>query len=462
MRVVSISRPALDDLKAHLFTADGNENAAFALCGFSRTEETERLYVRRVLHVPLDSYVSRTPVHLEVSPGFINSVIDESQNRMAILVMHSHPGGLSSRYSASDDFGEERLLGVFGDLIPSAPHSSLLFSERGTIGRFWTGERFSSLAELRVLGASLPAVDHERRARRTARLTRGALSNEELYNRQVMAFGPAAQRQLQRLRVAVVGVGGTGSCVVEQLARLGVSEFMLIDPDTFDSSNLTRMYGSSFADIAGKPSKTEIARRNVSAINPSAAVATVPSSIISRRALSPLVDRDVVFCCTDNESSRAVLNRFAYQYFVPVIDMGSRIVVDNDRIIGASGRTSVVGPGLPCLWCGFHLDADRIRLESLPRDERTRLMAEGYVEGMEVGAPSVVSLNSTVASLSITLALGMIAPFGEVPGKSPEQVYDAVEGIVFRVTPTPNPDCHVCGKRGVVGYGDLEPVTTFD
>jgi molybdopterin-synthase adenylyltransferase len=461
LRVISISKPVLENLKAHLFTPDGNENAAFAVCGFSKTEATERLYVRRVFNVPVDGYVSRTPVHLEVSPRFINAVIDESQNRLAVVVMHSHPGGLTSRYSASDDFGEERLLRVFSDLIPSAPHSSLLFSEKGVIGRFWTDEHFSPLVELRVLGASLPAVVDVPRAKRGARLVRGAAPNEELYNRQVMAFGPVAQRQLERLKVAVIGVGGTGSCVVEQLARLGVSELMLIDPDNFDTSNLTRMYGSSFADIAGKPRKTEIVKNNVLAINPSATVATTTSSIISRSALSSLVDRDVVFCCTDNESSRAVLNRFAYQYFVPVIDMGSRIVVSNGRIIGASGRTSVVGPGLPCLWCGFHLDADRIRSESLPADERRRLTAEGYVEGMDVKAPSVVSLNSTVASLSITMVLGMIAPFGEVPGKAPEQIYDAVEGIVFRVTPTPNPDCHVCGKRGVVGYGDLEPVTTF-
>jgi molybdopterin-synthase adenylyltransferase len=169
----------------------------------------------------------------------------------------------------------------------------------------------------------------------------------------------------------------------------------------------------------------------------------------------------VVFCCTDNEASRAVLNRFAYQYFVPVIDVGSRIVAKEGRILGAAGRVTLLAPTLPCLWCGFHLDAARIRAETLEAGERAKLQAEGYIEGVDEPAPSVISLNSTVASLAVTLLIGMLTPFGAVPQESGEQIYDAVDGTVFRVTAARNPDCHVCGNRGVTGLGDLEPVTTY-
>src|SRR5688500_10935071 len=47
---------------------------------------------------------------------------------------------------------------------------------------------------------------------------------------------------LGRLKVGVVGLGGTGSAVVEQLARLGVGELLLCDPQEFESTNVNRVY----------------------------------------------------------------------------------------------------------------------------------------------------------------------------------------------------------------------------
>ena len=47
------------------------------------------------------------------------------------------------------------------------------------------------------------------------------------------------------LTVGIVGCGGTGSAVAEQLARLGVRRFILTDPDTLSASNVTRVYGST-------------------------------------------------------------------------------------------------------------------------------------------------------------------------------------------------------------------------
>jgi molybdopterin/thiamine biosynthesis adenylyltransferase len=261
--------------------------------------------------------------------------------------------------------------------------------------------------------------------------------------------------------VAVVGCGGTGSCVAEQLVRLGVRDILIVDPDHFEESNLTRVYGSNESDIPSAPLKTDIVERNLRAINSAVVVSKESVSIISRKTVARLVDRDIIFGCTDNESSRAVLNRLAYQYFVPVIDVGTRIVAAGGNIVGAAGRVSMVGPSLPCLWCGYHLDATRIRAETMDSHERGKLEREGYIEGVDEVAPAVISLNSTVASLSLTMLIGALTPFGRVPQDSPEQIYDAIDGTVFRVSPVPNPSCHVCGSKGVLGLGDLVEVTTF-
>ena len=51
------------------------------------------------------------------------------------------------------------------------------------------------------------------------------------------------------VRVGVVGAGGTGSAVIEQLARLGVGELVIFDDDTIDETNLTRIHGATVADV---------------------------------------------------------------------------------------------------------------------------------------------------------------------------------------------------------------------
>ncbi|HEV2317523.1 MAG TPA: ThiF family adenylyltransferase [Thermoplasmata archaeon] len=444
-----------------MFTPDANENAAFALCGYARRPGEERLYVRRLVEVPTEGYTARTPVHLEVKPRFINEVVSLANGRMAILVIHSHPRGLMSGYSASDDYGEERLLGVLSDLIPAAPHSSLLFSESGLIGRFLEAGKFVPIEETRVVGATLSSAAGPRRFGRKSRKTKSIDSSGREFDRQVLAFGQETQRRIEATRVAVVGCGGTGSCVSEQLARLGVRDFLLVDPDRFEASNLTRVYGSNETDIPSAPLKTDIVERNLRGINSALLVSKESSSIISRKTIAKLVGRDIIFSCTDNGSSRALLNRFAYQYFVPMIDVGTRIVAAEGRITGAAGRVSMVGPSLPCLWCAYHLDAAGIRAETMGSQEREKLTREGYIQGVDETAPAVISLNSTVASLSVTMLLGTLTPFGRVPQDSPEQIYDALDGTVFRVSPVANPSCHVCGSKGVLGLGDLEEVTTF-
>ncbi len=73
-----------------------------------------------------------------------------------------------------------------------------------------------------------------------------------IYDRNVRAFGPDVQQTLADLRVGVVGCGGTGSAVAEQLVRLGVRHLTLLDPDVLSENNLTRVYGSSLANV-GQP-----------------------------------------------------------------------------------------------------------------------------------------------------------------------------------------------------------------
>lgn len=90
------------------------------------------------------------------------------------------------------------------------------------------------------------------------------------YQRNRRTISIDGQRRLFRGRVAVVGCGGLGGYVIEQLARLGVGSLVVVDPDVFEEHNLNRQLLSSL-DGLGK-SKVAAAVARVGAINPAVTI----------------------------------------------------------------------------------------------------------------------------------------------------------------------------------------------
>jgi len=72
--------------------------------------------------------------------------------------------------------------------------------------------------------------------------------------------------------VAIVGLGGGGSHIAQQLAHLGVRNFRLIDPDRAEESNLNRLIGAKAGDVPKRVHKTLISSRLIKGIIPTASV----------------------------------------------------------------------------------------------------------------------------------------------------------------------------------------------
>jgi molybdopterin-synthase adenylyltransferase len=87
------------------------------------------------------------------------------------------------------------------------------------------------------------------------------------YLRNQKTISTAQQLVLFRSRVAVAGCGGLGGYLIEELARLGVGQLLIFDPDVFAEHNLNRQIFSSISLIG--QSKTEAAVSRVREINPS-------------------------------------------------------------------------------------------------------------------------------------------------------------------------------------------------
>src|SRR5207245_2085152 len=125
------------------------------------------------------------------------------------------------------------------------------------------------------------------------------------FDRQVRLIGKDAHAHLQEMTATIVGVGGTGSSVAAQLARIGIGKLTLVDRDIIDSTNLPRVYGSTKKDI-GKP-KVEVLKKHVRGFS-KIKVEAVQADITRDGIASILKESDVIFGCTDNLMSRAVLN----------------------------------------------------------------------------------------------------------------------------------------------------------
>ena len=92
----------------------------------------------------------------------------------------------------------------------------------------------------------------------------------EQFSRTEMLIGKDGINKLQKAKVAIFGIGGVGSFVVEGLVRSGIENFVLIDNDCVSISNINRQIIATHKTI-GKP-KVEVAKERILEINPNAKV----------------------------------------------------------------------------------------------------------------------------------------------------------------------------------------------
>jgi len=93
-------------------------------------------------------------------------------------------------------------------------------------------------------------------------------SYSEAFARNLGLISPQEQARLRKSRAAVVGLGGVGGIDLVALARLGIGEFTIADPDVFEVHNTNRQYGATRSS-EGRP-KAEVMRDIVQDINPEA------------------------------------------------------------------------------------------------------------------------------------------------------------------------------------------------
>lgn len=447
MRTIVFEEGYFEELRRELLSRPETEQAAFLLCGTSETVGEVRWLVREVIPIPTEGFLVQEELRLTIDATFSAAVLARAEHeQLSVILTHSHPFDerLQVHYSLVDDRGEQLIFRDIHTWVTGRRHASMVFGQKAMAAREWSADgKPQHVDRVVVIGKRVRIFD----------LTSNRVEEpiNGIYDRQVRAFGVDGQRKLARLRVGIVGLGGTGSLVNQQLAHLGIGCIIGIDDDSLEDSNHSRVVGSLFPDIEAQTPKVEIAARLARSINPGIEFEDILGSVADEKFALELRRCDVVFCCTDNQWSRAILNQMAQQYLIPVIDMGVRVVTDEKgshaSVKDAGGRVYVIRPGKGCLLCIEAIRPHLIAQETLPAEEREKQISEGYIRGANIRNPAVISLNSVVAGLAVTEFLDIVTGFMDSQRSFGSIEWEILKGEVWRASEHQRDHC-VCSTTG--------------
>jgi hypothetical protein len=227
-------------------------------------------------------------------------------------------------------------------------------------------------------------------------------------------LGLDSEKILRDTRVGVVGLGGGGSHVVQQLAHVGIGSFVLSDPDSIEETNLNRLVGGTLEDVRNGVRKVDIARRLIKGVRPDAEVLVVGD--VWQTAGDAFRLCDVIVGGLDSVRAKDELDSFCHRHLISYIDMGMDVHGEpGDHLI--AGQVVLSSPGRPCLRC-FHVVAD------------AQLEQEARRYGAAGGNPQVVWPNGILASAAVGLLMQLITPWNAAAADTAYLEYDGNTGTV--------------------------------
>lgn len=441
----------VEELHRHLFPGDGKEAVALALCGRRDGDHIHILCVHKLLLVPHDKCHERHPLRVQWPTDIGQSLYEEAmQKHMAVLKIHSHPG-YYRQFSEVDDLSDAELFNsLHGWTDDGMPHASaVMLPNKEVFARVITANmQFVPMNRIMVAGDEIGFFD--------SAPSRMEVARKDL--RTAQAFGDKTVTLLNSLRVGVVGCSGTGSWVVEQLARLGVGELILVDPDIVEHKNLNRIVNSTLEHAEAETPKVMALQSAINRMGTCTHVTALSKNLFNLDVLQTLATCDVLFGCMDTVDGRDILNRLATFYLIPYFDLGVRLDADgNGSVDVVCGSVHFLLPGGSSLLSRCVYDPETLRAASLRRTSPEQFaveMDEGYIKGIKVESPAVISVNGLSATLAVNNLLTRIHSFRIDPNSEiRHQWFDLINGIFG--SSDGGESCRVLQR--VAGRGDVQP-----
>lgn len=395
-----------EDLKReHLF--------AYERVGFLYTtsklinNHTLLVLAKEYLPVCDDDYINDTSVGAKINSDAIRKsmqrLLDKKEGCFHVH-LHDHVGTPSPSFT--DKRGLSGVVESFCNISSKQANGYLILSKNSfyVSAKLGSEPDFSIAEQILVVGYPLNLVHTNKRK----------ISNYKSLERQSF-LGDSFQKTFQNINVGIVGYGGGGSHIGQQLAHLGVENIFVFDNDKVEESNLNRLIGAKFTDAKNSVLKTIVAKRLISGLLTTSKVRAVNTRWQENPEL--LQTCDVVFGCVDSYIERQQLEAECRRFLIPYIDMGMDVFQDEDKNYSMSGQVILSMPGGPCLNCMGFLTEKKLGLE-----------AAKY--GAAGGRPQVVWANGVLASTAVGIFVDLVTGWTKENDRQFYYEFDGNSGIL--------------------------------
>jgi len=339
--------------------------------------------------------------------------------------------GSFARQLKSKTFGKSK-----GHLV----HASIVFDQSSCDARIInTAQKlqFGPVSQIQVAAAKMTRIKPNTMQRRSAATLKSVSRHRDF-------IPQSAQQAISEMRVGIVGCGGLGPIIAENLMRLGVRQFCLFDPDRIDESNLNRWLDGCHADVGRH--KVSVLADRMRRCEPTVQVEEHALDIIKADPVGAIGTCDLLLSAVDSDAARLWLNRVAAACLIPLFDVGVR--VRTDPRVDFLARVVPVLPGkTACLECSplELLSAKEIasQLHGITKEVREKA---GYVATEQVSAPSVMGINTQVAGLASLDILSFVCGWNDMPTPKISTWSTSKTVVIEKDSHLPAAGCMGCGS----------------
>lgn len=237
----------------------------------------------------------------------------------------------------------------------------------------------------------------------------------ERFSRQSF-LGEDSAELIARCTIGVVGLGGGGSHVVQQLAHIGFQRYVLYDDDHTEESNLNRLIGATSVDALAATPKLHLAKMMILGLQPGAQINAIPHKWQDQPEL--LRTCQVVVGGVDSYLARHELEVLCRRYLVHYVDIGMDVHGTDPPVIG--GQVILSSPGGLCMRCMGFLTDEKLAQEA-------RRYGDAGIR------PQVVWSNGVLASTAVGLVVDLVTNWARLNRSHAFLVYD---GNAMNVKPS--------------------------
>jgi len=396
---------------------DGQDHETFALLLGKRISADDRTVIRvgEVIYPRPGDYAGQGIASLRLQREFIYRELVRMQQdgRYDTLIdVHTHPFCAAAvSFSPVDDADEMAFRDWLTETLDDVGYASIVLSRSDYAAREWVrGESGAQALPARIraqiVAEDWPCADvspdEAEGMREIMELQKDFLA------RSVLALGVDTLTTMMRDQtVGIIGVGGLGSIIAENLIHSGFQSLRLFDPDRLEIANLNRIVGATFEEAEAGRFKASAVKDHLLRINPKARVHDHITGIQNPFIVPVLMDCAWLIVATDNHASRFHAQRVALELGIPLISAGVNISVEEGKVTDMSGEVIIAryGDGL-CLNCLGRINPTAVAAyEHRKNTIGEELIRKGYVTGHEVKEPAVKTLNSIVGAMAVDVLL---------------------------------------------------------